>query len=120
MSPSVMRAGVRARREPPCAPDCEVTRRAARSAHRMRRITTGLVLTLAATRSDFSGSSPAPASNASTCTATAKRLLPLGIIYIPVCDGIRIRNYYSYKGELVKDGDRQVSTACGSGRVLVA
>ena len=38
-------------------------------------MTTGFVFTLRAIRSDLSGSSPARASSASTCTATANLLL---------------------------------------------
>jgi hypothetical protein len=41
----------------------------------MRRMTTGLVLTLAATCSDFSGSPPARAISVKTCIATANLLL---------------------------------------------
>lgn len=52
-----MRSGSRASLEPPAAPVCELTIRARLSAHIIRRMTTGFVLTLHATNSDVRGSS---------------------------------------------------------------
>src|ERR1044072_1903546 len=66
----------------------------------MRRMTTGLVLTLSATCSDLRGFSPDQAIKLSTCTATAN-LLFVGISKLwgfpepPFC------NHYSYKFDFV-------------------
>src|SRR5436190_2954802 len=75
MSNSVICSGWRASFEPPIAPVCETTSFDSANSHSIRRMTTGLVLTLSATASDLSGSSSAHAINVRTWTATANRLL---------------------------------------------
>src|SRR5689334_1796974 len=67
----------------------------------MRRMTTGLVLTLSATCSDLRGSSPDQAIKLSTCTATAN-LLFVDISIASGNHGPPFCNHYSYKFNFVK------------------
>jgi hypothetical protein len=61
-----MSSGLRASLDPPIAPVWETTSFDSANSQSIRRITTGLVLTLSATCSDFSGSSSAHAMSVKT------------------------------------------------------
>src|SRR5690606_8613933 len=74
-SSSVIAVAGRASRAPPPAPNRDVVKPARERRHSSRRITAGFVFTLAARRSEVTGSPPLVASMVSTWTATANRLL---------------------------------------------
>lgn len=81
-----MRSGSRASLEPPATPVCELTIRARLSAQMIRRMTTGLVLTLSAASSEVSavpGSRSRPTvRRESRWTATVKRELIMVGVYL--------------------------------------
>src|SRR5215510_4063239 len=101
MSRRVVLAGSFASRDPPSEPVCETTRPASASSSSIRRMTTGLVLTLSATCSDLRGSSPDQAIKLKTCTATANRLL-VDILKRAPQLGDQFCNHYSYNFDFVK------------------
>src|SRR4029079_4984773 len=100
MSSKVVLAGSPDSREPPSEPALDTTNPASASSFNMRRMTTGLVLTLSATCSDLRGSSPDQAIKLSTCTATAN------LLFVDISNtwdyGPPFCNHYSYKFDFVK------------------